>query len=149
MTRLPERLISAAATLRIRVPEEQLSFCFTRSAGPGGQNVNKVSTRVTLLFDLLGTRLLSRREKNLISEKLRTRITKDGQFRVVSMRHRTQPANRRAAMERFYELIAWALDEPAPRIPTRPTKGACRRRLEDKRKRSEQKRMRRGTLSDE
>ena len=138
MSRLPDKLITAIDALRERVP-----FSFARSAGPGGQNVNKVNTRVTLLFDLAGTHLLGQREKGRIHRKLGTRITKAGQLRIVSMRHRTQLANRRAAVQRFYELIARALDEPKSRRPTKPSQRARQRRLEEKRKRGQQKRLRR------
>ena len=143
MTRLPDTLIKATKRLRERISVDQLLFSFTRSTGPGGQNVNKVSTRVTLLFDLAGTLSLSRREKDRIFEKLGTRINKGGQLRVVSTRHRTQSANRRAAAERFYELIAGALAQAAKRVPTRPTQGSKRRRLDEKRKQGSQKRLRR------
>ena len=128
--------------VRERVPEDQLSFSYARSSGPGGQNVNKVNTRASLLFDLDGTGALTNREKSRIRAMLGTRINKAGYLRVVSMRHRTRRANRRAATDRFYELITYALFRPKARIPTMPSIRVRRRRLQEKRQRSEQKRLR-------
>ena len=87
--------------MRQRVPENQLSFSYARSPGPGGQNVNKVNTRATLVFDLEATHSLSDCQKDRIRAKLGGRITKAGRLRVVSFRHRTQAANRRAAVDAF------------------------------------------------
>ena len=93
------------------VPESELSFTFSTSSGPGGQYVNKVSTRATLHFDVTAAQTLSERQKVLVMHRLRTRITKDGVLRVVSQRHRSQRANREAARERFVELLREALHE--------------------------------------
>ena len=135
--------------LRRRIPEEHLSFTFTRSGGPGGQNVNKVSTRVTLRFDLAGSGELSEHEKRTLLTRLAGRVTKDGHLRVVSMRHRTQLANRRAATERFYELLAGALAQSKPRKRTRMPRAARERRLRDKAHRSLRKQERSGGHRDE
>ena len=129
-------------SVRQRVPEDQLSFSYARSPGPGGQNVNKVNTRATLVFDLEATHSLSHRQKDRIRAKLAGRITKDGRLRVVSFRHRTQAANRRAALERFYELIAWALHQAKIRRPMAPPARVRQRRLDQKRKHGHQKRLR-------
>ena len=128
--------------LKRRIPIGQLSFRFARSRGPGGQNVNKVSTRVTLRFDLAGSYALSESEKRRIRTRMPGRVTKDGYLRVVSMRHRSQGANRHAVINRFYELLAQALSRPKPRKPTRVPPAARRRRLSDKRLRSRRKRQR-------
>ena len=132
------------AGLRRRIDESQLTFTFSRSGGPGGQNLNKVNTRATLLFDLAGSSVFDRGEKQRIRARLGGRITKDGRIRVVSMRHRTQLANRRAATERFYELLAAALSRPKPRRPTAVPARSRRERLKDKRKQGERKRLRGG-----
>ena len=128
--------------LRERFPEELLTFTFSRSGGPGGQNVNKVNTRVTLLLDLDGCDALNETEKRRIRARLGGRISKDGHLRVVCLRHRTQRANREAAVERFFELLAAALHSPKPRRSTGVPARERRKRLEEKRRRGEGKRLR-------
>ena len=125
------------------IPDDELRFVTSRSSGPGGQNVNKVETRVSLLFDLDASPRLSDAQKARLRERLATRINRQGILRVTSQRHRTQKANREAALERFRDLIAAALAEPPRRARTRVPKAAKKRRLEQKRRRSELKRQRR------
>ncbi len=144
MVRAPDELDTMMDILRHRISRDRLWFTYARSPGPGGQNVNKVNTRATLLFDVQGATVLSAREKDRIRAKLGTRITKEGLMRVVSFRHRSQSANRRAAVRRFYELIAWALHQKKIRKPTMLPARVRRRRLQEKRERGQQKRLRRG-----
>jgi ribosome-associated protein len=136
-------------TLHRRIPEDHLTFTFARSSGPGGQNVNKTSTRATLWFDLVGSHILSHEEKRRIRARLGGRINKAGHLRVVSMRHRTQLENRRAATERFYRLLAEALRRRKVRKPTNVPAGTRRQRLKDKRLRGELKRLRSGRSIDQ
>lgn len=134
-------------TLQRRIGEEQFTFSFTRSGGPGGQNVNKVNTRVTLWFDLGASPSLTDDEKHTIRAQLGGRITVDGRLHIVSMRHRTQLANRRAAVERFYELLATALRPRAIRRPTKVPRRSRERRLHEKKHTGERKRFRaRGSI---
>src|SRR4051812_18321733 len=126
----------------LSIPEEELTFITSRSGGPGGQNVNKLETRVTLRFDLVASGSLSEEQKARLRERLATRITKDGVLQVTSQRHRTQGANREAAVERFAELVSEALQEEVPRRKTRPSRAAKARRLDEKRRRSGRKRDR-------
>src|SRR5262245_23694844 len=84
-------------------------FEYSRSSGPGGQHVNKVETRVTLLFDLVATTDLTAEQKARVRERLAARINREGLLRVVSQRHRSREQNRQAALERFAELIEAAL----------------------------------------
>jgi ribosome-associated protein len=124
------------------IDEDELRFEFARSSGPGGQNVNKVETKVRLLFDLRASRSLNSAQRTQIEERLATRITKVGALHVSSQRHRTREANRKATIERFVELLAAALEDEAPRVKTKVPKAARKRRLESKRKRSQKKAMR-------
>lgn len=124
------------------IPESELEFETSTSSGPGGQNVNRVETRVTLRFDLEASQSLTEEQEELIREELATRITKAGVLRVVCQAHRTQAANRKEAVERFKTLLDRALTPEAERKPTRIPKSAKRRRLRNKRHRSEIKKKR-------
>jgi ribosome-associated protein len=126
----------------------ELQFAYARSSGPGGQHVNRVETRVTLLFDVESSPSLTENQKRRILTRLAGRINREGVLRVVSQRHRTREANRRAALERFAELITEALKVQRPRRKTRVPKGAKKRRLESKRRRSDLKRQRSGAHDD-
>ena len=129
-------------SVRPVVDEGELRFTYSRSSGPGGQNVNRVRTRVTLLFDLRQSRSLTDTQKRSVAIRLSTRINREGVLRVVSQRHRTREANRKAAVERFDELMAGALARRTPRKKTRISAGKKRRRVEAKRRRGEIKQSR-------
>ena len=126
----------------VEIDEAELRFEFARSSGPGGQNVNKVETKVRLLFDLGTTPSLSAEQRARIEERLATRITKLGVLHVTSQRHRSREANRRATLERFAELIAGALEEEEPRVRTRTPKIQRKHRLDSKRRQSQKKALR-------
>jgi ribosome-associated protein len=126
----------------LEIPDEELEFATSRSSGPGGQNVNKVNTRVTVLFDVDRSAVLSEAQRALVRERLATRISKAGVLRVTSQRHRTQSANRDAAVERLAELMADALSENPKRVPVKMPAAVRERRLEDKRRRGSIKRER-------
>ncbi len=128
------------------IDEGSVDFEFSRSGGPGGQNVNKLNTRVTLLFNVAACTTLTEEQKARIHRRLPTRISKDGLLRVVSQRHRTQAANKAAAAERFAELIADALKRRTPRKKTRVPRAAVERRLQSKKQRSRLKEQRRQSV---
>ena len=120
----------------LAIPENEITFTASRSGGPGGQNVNKVSSRVTLTFDVAQSASLSEDEKRKVFRALATRINKDGVLRIVSQRTRSQDMNRADATERFASLLMMALAPKRSRIATRTPVPAIERRLESKRKRT-------------
>jgi ribosome-associated protein len=118
------------------VPDSELNFTASRSGGPGGQNVNKVSSRVTLSFDVTQSSVLSEEQKRKILAVLGGRISKDGLLRIVSQRSRSQELNRADVIERFAELVRKALTPKRTRIKTRTPTAARERRLHKKKKRT-------------
>ena len=125
------------------IDEAELRFQASRAGGPGGQNVNKVSTRVTLLLDVEAAAGLSAEHKARSVARLSTRISRHGVLRVVAQRQRAQAANRREAIERLLPLLREALQEEPERIPTRRRRAVQERRLADKHRRADLKRTRR------
>jgi len=126
----------------LEIPESELSFTASRSSGPGGQHVNKTSSRITLRFDVGGSPSLDEEQRQRLLEVLATRINRQQVLSISSQRHRSQAANREATVERFVELLSGALELPTERRPTRKSRRVERRRLEDKRHRSQRKRER-------
>lgn len=120
-----------------------LEVRFDPARGPGGQHVNKVSTRATLCFDFRACPLLSEAQRARIAQSCAARLTRDGRLRVVAQQQRTQSANRALAETRLRELLAQALHVPAQRLPTRPSRSAQQRRVSAKKRRGETKRQRR------
>ena len=127
---------------KIEISESDLVFKASRSSGPGGQNVNKVNTRVTLFFDVANCRTLSDAQKRRILTRLASRSDKKGVVRVVSQKFRTQRANRIAATERLRQLLAEALKRPRIRKKTYIPRSAHEKRLEEKKRRGALKRLR-------
>lgn len=129
-------------TNQLWLPEEEISYTASRSSGPGGQHVNKTSTRVTLLFDVARSPSLTPAQVGRITRRLANRISRDGVLRVTAQQHRTQTANRQAALERFVSLLEEALAEQAPRVDTRVPARQRERRLAEKRHRGRLKQAR-------
>jgi ribosome-associated protein len=127
---------------RLSIPEEELVYVASRAGGPGGQHVNKVSTRITLQFDVEGSPSLSAAQKARLRQVLATRINRDGVLRVACGRHRSQAANRAEALERFAGLLRRALARRKRRRATAVPAAEKRKRLEQKRRRARLKRER-------
>lgn len=127
------------------IPDGEVRFAASRASGPGGQNVNKVATRVTLAFDVAASQVLSPEQKARLTARLGKRLGDGRLLRVSVQEARSQTANRRLAEERLGELLRRALaPPPPPRRATRPSAAARARRLESKRQRSRLKARRRG-----
>jgi ribosome-associated protein len=123
----------------VLIPESELTFTASRSGGPGGQNVNKVSSKVTLTFDVRGSSALSEEQKRKIIGKLANRINKEGILQIVSQRTRSQDLNRADVLTRFSEVLRRALTPTRERIKTRVSRAAKEERLHDKKKRADTK----------
>lgn len=126
----------------LAIPLDELRFTASLSSGPGGQNVNRVHSRITLWFDVVNSPSLSEDQKALILRRLASRVSKEGVLRVVSQETRSQAANREAASERFAELLRTALQQEPARRKTRVSRMAKLKRLAEKRRRSVLKRER-------
>ncbi|HEV3013874.1 MAG TPA: alternative ribosome rescue aminoacyl-tRNA hydrolase ArfB [Actinomycetota bacterium] len=124
------------------IPVAELEFRASRASGPGGQGVNTTDSRVELRFDLAASPSLPAEARERALRRLGPRVDSHGVLRVVAQAQRSQLANRRAAVERFTELLAAALATPRARRPTRPTRTAAARRVESKRRRAATKRLR-------
>ena len=129
-------------TKHLSIPESELRPEFSRSSGPGGQNVNKLETRVTLRFALQASTALSPADKAWLCHKLAASLTREGELLVHASSHRERERNLVECRERLAELLRSALIRPKPRRKTRPTRASVARRLEGKQRNSRAKRLR-------
>jgi ribosome-associated protein len=129
-------------TPAISIDERELEERFIRASGPGGQNVNKLSSAVQLRFDVRRSPSLPHDVRARLERLAGRRLTNEGVLVLVAQRHRTQERNRQDALDRLIEMIQRAAVAPIPRRPTKPTKGSRERRLEGKKRRSSIKGLR-------
>jgi len=134
---------------QVRISEQYIELLFVRSGGPGGQNVNKVSSAVQVVFDLAGCHDLTPAVKQRLRGLAGRRLTATGKLVLRCETYRSQHRNRAVCLERLRELVARALERPKRRRPTRPTAASRQRRLQAKRHRSHIKALRRGPVSEE
>jgi ribosome-associated protein len=121
----------------------EITFQTSRSSGPGGQNVNKVESRVELRWHLQQSQVITPIQKELILEKIAGQLTAEGYLLVVAQDDRSQLRNKEIALTRFHEMLQKSLRRPKPRRATRPSAGAVRQRLEGKKRQGEKKANRR------
>ncbi len=129
-------------TSRISIDEREVGESFVRASGPGGQNVNKLSTAVQLRFDVRGSPSLPPDVAARLERLAGARLTRAGELVIIAQRHRTQLRNRQDALDRLIDLIRRAATPPAPRRPTKPTKASRERRIEGKKRRGKVKGLR-------
>ena len=133
----------------ITIPDEDLRFSFSRSGGPGGQNVNKVNSKATLHFSVRHSACLSPGMRERFAQKFGSRLTNDGDVVITSQESRDQPKNVDSCLEKLRQMILEVLHPPKKRRATKPTKGSKRRRVEAKKRRSQVKEGRKKGFGDD
>jgi ribosome-associated protein len=128
-------------TATLLLPE--VDFITSRSGGPGGQNVNKVNTKVTLKFDVQKSRRLTEEEKSIVLEKLASRVTNDGVVILISQDKRSQLENKEAVIKKFQLLLIKVFQKKKKRLATKPSKASVQKRKESKKRASQKKELRR------
>jgi ribosome-associated protein len=136
-------LVIATTHVTLRIPLDELTFTFARSSGPGGQNVNKVSSKAVLRWSLRHSAALSEEQRTRLSMKLASQLTTRGDLVIASERYRDQPRNREDCLQKLSSLLTAALRVPKPRRPTKPTRAAKKRRLASKQQQAAKKQGRR------
>lgn len=140
MARLPSVV---EITRRVRIPSSEIELSYARSGGPGGQHVNKTSSKVILRWSVRESAALSDEDRALLEEKLASRLTESGELLLSSNTHREQGRNLDEVVARFGAIVREALRREKKRKKTRPSKRARQRRLDEKKRQSQRKRDRR------
>lgn len=133
-------------SMPVYIPPEELHFSFVRAGGKGGQNVNKVSTKAQLRWNVGQSNVFSADEKKLIAQRLSHKINDEGEVVMSAQEERSQLQNKEQVTQKLYTLITQALIHQPKRVPTRPTRASRRRRLEHKIQHSRKKAVRRAKI---
>lgn len=136
--------MSSRVTSTLLMPE--IEFVSSRSSGPGGQNVNKVNTRITLRFDVANSKVLTEEEKNILVTRIGSRLTTSGVLVISAQEKRSQQQNKEAALAKFDRLVRKVFEKKKKRKATKPTKGSKEARIKEKKQRSEKKKWRQDPL---
>ena len=136
-------------TSRLSIPMSEIEFRTSRSSGPGGQNVNKLETRVELLYDVERSSSLTDEQRDLLFSRLKSNIDKEGVLRVVSQESRSQWKNKQEAIEKFVRILQLALRRQKKRTKTSPTLVSKEKRIQEKKRTGEKEKMRRVNLPNE
>lgn len=137
-----------AVNSRIQIPREEFEFTFSRSSGPGGQNVNKVNSKALLRWPIRTSPSLPEEVRTRFIERYRTRLTESGDVLISSQRYRDQARNVDDCLEKLREMILAVVQRPKTRKATKPSRSSQRRRVEGKRQQSEKKQGRRQVRGD-
>ena len=141
---LTNRNMDIYQKIREKAFDGEFEFQMSRSSGPGGQNVNKVNSKVTLVFNIRGSVVLSEEEKSELLVKLANKLDSEGNLQIQSQEKRSQLQNKEIAIAKFYEVISKAFQKRKIRKASKPSKSAVEQRLKEKKVQSEKKRIRRG-----
>ncbi len=126
----------------IKLLKNELAFSVARSSGPGGQNVNKVNSKVTIRFDVVNSQKLAPEAKEILLKKLAPKLTTDGVLVLSAQENRSQLENKEAVLQKFEKLLTKAFEKRNIRKPTKPSKGAVKKRIKNKKQNSEKKQWR-------
>jgi ribosome-associated protein len=136
-------------TSQLQIPLREFEFTFARSSGPGGQNVNKVSSKALLRWPVMTSPSLPEPVRQRLLAKCRRQVTAEGDLLIVSQRFRDAGRNVADCLEKLREMLVAAASPPRPRRPTRPSRSSVRRRIENKRRLSQKKHQRRSGGGDD
>ena len=134
--------MTSQRTIHFQLIKSELIFTTSRSSGPGGQNVNKVNSKVTLKWDIAHSEILTEEEREVITKKLASRMTIDGVLMLTSQDNRSQIQNKEEAIKKLETLLVKAFEKKKKRKATKPSKGAVQNRMEKKKKNAEKKQWR-------
>ncbi len=140
--------MSLEITPNVHIPETELAWTFARSGGPGGQNVNKVASKALLRWNIAASIALPEEVKNRLALQQKRFFTLEGELIISSQLTRDQDRNRQDCVDKLRAMILQALETPKPRKKTRPSRGSKRRRLQDKKMRSQTKQQRQRPRND-